>query len=382
MADVTLKLVADNSQYVQRIKEAQIATQKLYEEGEKGATKRRGLIENEIQMQKQLIKQQQAAPDLANLKIYNGLLADSKQRLNDLEQAGISEEKSGNSLLGSVGKWAMGFATVGVAIEGAKKIIALTQSTQEAFNIVVAEATSGIGYFFKAIASGDWSNFGKGLKDSIEGAKKFTVEMADLQNRQNEQLILSAEASAKIAKLREDTFDKSLANNEKLVTSLKEIIGIEKEDYAHQAVLAKDLYQTTLDRAATDNKISKDRLESLVDEYTQNKKNLELGKKWNTDFALMRKAVDDAATQGEKDEATNQIYRAKFYSQMALEWGKVPEDTRKALAQLKAQQIALEGQAQIGSRRDENQLAMYQNKKITDEKEVAQMSGNIIHFGI
>ena len=42
--DVTLVLRADNSQYVNKIKEAQQATQKLYDESEKGMQREKGLI--------------------------------------------------------------------------------------------------------------------------------------------------------------------------------------------------------------------------------------------------------------------------------------------------------------------------------------------------
>jgi hypothetical protein len=109
MAEVTLILKASNQDYVNKMKEAQNASQKVYDTVEKGSTKARGLIEKELQAQKQLSDQRNKAKDIDNLKIYNKLLEDSKNRLDKLQNAGIETEKKTNSLTSS-------FAKLGTAI--------------------------------------------------------------------------------------------------------------------------------------------------------------------------------------------------------------------------------------------------------------------------
>jgi len=368
MADVILVISADNTNAVRGIKEVQKETQKLADMGDTSSKKRLGFIEQEEKRIAHLTELRRKSYDTKNIEFYNKTIKDSQDRLKGLESAGIGVEKSTSNMGVMFGKL---FAVIGGGAAVMKvfhSIMQSTEATTHELEKVTTGLTSGIGFFFKAIASGDWTNFRQGLRDAIEGGVEFVNEMENIQNRQNEQVVLSAEASAKIAELRMGTFDKGIENVDKLIENTGKIIEIQKGDFEKQSILAKDLYETNLKKAATDSKISKERLQTLVTEYSLNKANIELGDKWKTDFAVMRKAVDDATTQEQKDAASNLVLKAKFYSDMATEWGRVPAETRKTLAQLKASQIQLEGQAKIGSRRDENLLAAALNRKESDEK--------------
>src|SRR5450759_326965 len=115
MRAIELKLVANNNEAVASVCELATASQKLYDNNEKQQKTKLGLIEREIQMQKQLSTQQSKATNLDNLKIYNNLLNDSKNRLNDLEQAGLKVEKQGQTMMQSIGKWALGIGAVSTA---------------------------------------------------------------------------------------------------------------------------------------------------------------------------------------------------------------------------------------------------------------------------
>ena len=379
MADVTLVIKADTANAVKGINDVQKATQKLHDTATQGERREKGILEEiEATLQK-LQKARQKAFSYEDIAKYNKKIAETKLNLQEYEQAGLKVEKQGNSMWQAAGKWAMGFATVGAALATAKKIIASTEEATHAFEIVIGEVTSGVGFFFKAIASGDWSNFGKGLGDAIRGARQFANEMEDIENRKNEQVVLSAEASAKIAELRMGTFDKGIENVDKLIENTKKIIEIQKVDFEKQAIIAKDTYETTLKKSATDNAIAKDRLENLVREYTQNKKNIELGEKYNEVQNRLKNAqksqtgfvkVPDILNEVEalNKEAAAIGINAEEVGKIAMAWGKVPKETRNLLAELKAQQISLEGQAKIGSRRDENLLAAALNRKEAEQK--------------
>lgn len=143
MPDVTLVLRANNSDQIAKMKESQKETQKVYDIAEKGSTKQKGLIEREIQMQKQLGESRNKATNIDNLKIYNGLLDDSEKRLNGLKNAGIETEKQTTSLTQSIGKWALSLGGV-VAVAGALKT-ALMQLT------VVIDAANVVGAVYKQV---------------------------------------------------------------------------------------------------------------------------------------------------------------------------------------------------------------------------------------
>ena len=382
MPDVTLVIKADTANAVKGINDVQKATQKLHDTATQGERREKGILEEIDATLQRLQKARQKAFSYEDIAKYNKKIEETKQNLKEYEQAGIKVEKQGNSMLQAAGKWAMGFATVGAALATAKKIIASTEEATHAFEIVIGEVTSGVTFFFKAIASGDWSNFGKGLGDAIRGARLFANEMEDIENRKNEQVVLSAEASAKIAELRMGTFDKGIENVDKLIENTKKIIEIQKVDFEKQAVIAKDTYETNLKKAATDNGIAKDRLENLVREYTQNKKNIELGEKYNEIQLRLKNAqksqtgfvrVPDILNEVEalNKEAAAIGINAEEAGKIAMAWGKVPKGTRNVLAELKATQISLEGQSKIGSRRDENLLAAALNRKEAEEKKSA-----------
>lgn len=307
-------------------------------------------------------------------------LTEEQARLGQLQRAQIeankAEEGSISNLVGGLGKWVMGLASVGAAMKIAQAIIASTEATSHAFETVVAEATAGVNYFFTAIASGDWTNFRKGMEDSMNSARQFVNDMEKIENRQNEQKIKSADISSQIAELRTNTFDKSIENNDNLVSSLKEIVRLEKIDYAAQALIAKDKYSDTLRDAATQKGIDKDKLDTLITEYTKNKELIDLGEKYN----VLQVRLNAARTVSNNTTRVNEIKKeiellgdaAVAAGVVAMKYGKVPMPMRDSLAALKAEQIRLEGQAVIGSRRDENQLAMYENKKKTADADAAK----------
>ena len=155
MPDVTLVLKANNSDQISKMKESQKETQKVYDIAEKGSTKQKGLIEREIQMQKQLGESRNKATNVDNLKIYNGLLDDSKKRLTDLEQAGIKTEKQTTSLTQSIGKWVLG---LGIAVTVLNKLQEAFLKTQQGM-ILFSQAGAAMNQVFSNIVNGvaDWN---------------------------------------------------------------------------------------------------------------------------------------------------------------------------------------------------------------------------------
>ena len=141
MTEVELKLVAPHASAVKSIKEVANEAQKLYKAEEGYTQKRKGLIEKEIQMQKQLSERREKASNIENLKIYNKLLEDSKKRLEDLNKAGIQGnkeiEKSSSSVIDKIGKMALAYLSVKTAVVVLKEtVLAFFTKSQEGMDLL------------------------------------------------------------------------------------------------------------------------------------------------------------------------------------------------------------------------------------------------------
>ena len=197
------------------------------------------------------------------------------------------EESTQESLIGSLGKWAMGLATVGAAMEAAKSIIESTKDGADKFEFAVAGAKSGLDQFWRTIATGDWSNFLDNIEKAIQGGYDFAkamdeakkaqwgneMEEADVQKTKYELLIAlrnklltkdqRIEAGDKLIKLEDDlgaakvktagitmaAFDKEAArisglSKEKIVETLKQVneeTKIKAEGYLEQQKKLEDI---------------------------------------------------------------------------------------------------------------------------------------------
>lgn len=112
-------------------------------------------------------------------------LKDAQSSLLDMQKQSVDgnlkEEASQGSLIGSIGKWALGLATVSAALEIGKKIIASTKDGADQFAFAVEGATAGLGYFFKSIATGDWSNFFDNMTKAIKVGYEYAKMMDDVK---------------------------------------------------------------------------------------------------------------------------------------------------------------------------------------------------------
>ncbi len=303
--------------------------------------------------------------------------AEAEREFNVAHEEAINKNNEMNqstgSLIASIQKWVLGIASVGTALKIAKGIIESTDATMQAFETVTEEVSAGVSYMYKTIASGDWSNFRKGLTNSMNSARQYVTEMSDIENRQNEQKIKNAQTLARINELREGIFDKGIENNDKVIENTKEIIRLQKEDYAIQAKIAKDKYDSTLGNAAIQNKIDKDKLENLIEEYSKNKEIIELGEKYNTLQARINAARKVQNNTGRVNEIKGEIKAlgegAEAAGKIAAKFGVIGNPLRAALTDLKAEYVKLGGISKTGSKADERQLAAAENRKRKAEEE-------------
>jgi len=311
----------------------------------------------------------------AELRSAKKALAEEQGILLGLQKQQIAaNEKEAESQEGIIGKlkgWALGLVTVGAALKIAKGIIDSTEASATAFEKVIAGATSAVGYFFKAIASGDWTNFFSGLGNAVKGAVEFVDTMERLNNRLNEQQIKSSEIDIQIAELRDKTYDKDEANNEERKKALAEIVRLQEKKYKAEAKLAEETYNANLKRAASDSGLSEQQIKNFIKEYSSFEDLIEIGEKYNK---LQRLMFMPGVTNMFLDELEKEVKllgpgaaeAGKYVKQV----GKITIETRKQLADFAVK--ANEAEAAFGqkNRRDKMQLAEVTNK-INSEAEAA-----------
>lgn len=166
MTEVEIKLIAPNQEAVKSIRQVAAESQKLSKSEEQYSQKRKGLIEKEIQVQKQLSEQRSKASNIENLRIYNRLLEASKDRLDKLNNAGIKGNqeviKTSDGVISKIGKMAVAYLTVNTAVKVLKEtVLAFFTKSQEGIELLERKING-----FKAavgVLQGEFIKLGKSL---------------------------------------------------------------------------------------------------------------------------------------------------------------------------------------------------------------------------
>jgi len=324
--------------------------------------------------QSAILDYNEANRSLTNQKtIFAGLEQRRTSLMNTQKQqvdANKNEEGSILSSVSSLYKWVAGLAAVKYAMELGKKIIESTESTTHQFETITEEASSATGFFFKTLASGDWSNFMDGMERAIQGARDYVNAMEDVQNKTNEQKVKSSSLDIKIGEARADSY----STDPKVVKqALKTIIALQTEKLTEEASLANQNYQVHLKKVADDNNLNKKALENTIKYYTANKETIEMGEKYNElkaikpSKSISSTGVDYSAISSLNDPTQNQlnelIKEAKGAgidlnnaAKLAEGFGKVTMPKRTELADLLAKSQDAEAAININNRRDKQRL--------------------------
>lgn len=219
-------------------------------------------------------------------------LAEENGRLLDLQKAQIAgnqqEEQSQGSLIGSLGKWAMGLATVAAAMKIGKSIIESTEATAHVFEIGINAASSATGVFFKTVASGDWGNFFSNMDRAIQGAITYTNAMEDLNNRANQIKISGSKLDVKIGELRQKTYEQA-DDPKALKETLTKLVTLQREKLTDEAGLASDAYKIKANKIASDNGWNIKDLQQTIEFYSEKKDIIQKGEEYNRLTAIKYK---------------------------------------------------------------------------------------------
>lgn len=137
-AEVTLVIKADNSQYIQKMKESQQASQKLHDVSIAGEKREKGILEEIDATLTKLNASKRKAFTYEEIEKFNKKIDETKQHLAEYENAGKKATKETESFTQSIGKWALGLGAIATAMNLLKKAFEDTIAGMYAFNIAGA----------------------------------------------------------------------------------------------------------------------------------------------------------------------------------------------------------------------------------------------------
>jgi hypothetical protein len=304
-------------------------------------------------------------------KAFNDLEKE-KQYLQQLKNVTIKDTKEQQggieSMVGSLKKWAIGLFSVTAAMKIGKEIIHSTQATTHSLERILNAAGTATQYFFKAIASGDWTNFTKGLEEAIKASVEFTNLMQEIADRRRELQIEEAKTQVDVSKLREATFDKTEGTTLTRIMNFKKMIEMEKELYTKKAEITKDELDGLLKKVAATNNMEVEDLRSFISQYSNYEELIKKGE----EYLELKKALGKARQAPEGVQLAGQIEnelealgpessKAAAYVKMI---GKVSNEERTQIASLWAQEY--------------NELNQYNTKTIRFQRQLASARKEIV----
>jgi hypothetical protein len=241
----------------------------------------------------------------ADIKAANKALIDEKARLLDMQQKNVDANKqegeSHTSLIGGLGKWAMGLATVAGAMEVAKKIIASTEGTAKEFEFAVAGMNEGLSFFWKTLATGDFSGFLSNMESAIKAGHDYAQSMHEVKELGWAMTMTESDNLKKKADLEIKLRNVTLDPTERLKAG-KERMAIEEEETGKRIKLANLEYKTNIDRLSERTGLEKDVLVGIlknVDDETKAKaeafnkdKGYAKASEYQSSLEMMNKAGD------------------------------------------------------------------------------------------
>lgn len=282
--DVTITLKADTSQYVKGINDAQKATQKLYETVDKGTKREKGLIEDLEDAIKDLSEARKKAYTVEDIEKYNKKLAEAKKDLQEYENAGVKAntniEKSGNNLLKSVGKWALGFATITTAVMAFKKIIESTDKLSDKFARTLNGWKEGFNAMARAVANNDFKTFFQDVKNAVAEGQRFADTQEAIDDASRAARIEIAKNNTELLNLRIAQQNANLSKEEQIKLG-QQAMDILKRNSALELQIAEQTLENDITNAAKRAKTTKEIVKAYLEQDEALLKNIALGERYN-----------------------------------------------------------------------------------------------------
>ena len=180
----------------------------------------------------------------ADVSNYDANIAKARRGLEQFRDKNATLGGVMQQGIGILTKYAGAAAALGAAMEGAKKIIASSQTTTDAWGRSVEAATSVSNRFFEAISQGSFDSFISGLKDIIQNAKDAYDALDQLATFDAFNNMTTSEFGKRRAELRANI--RSGIDVEESKKALKTLERDEQAYYKHSAEVAKNAARARL----------------------------------------------------------------------------------------------------------------------------------------
>jgi hypothetical protein len=270
-----------------------------------------------------------------------------------------------------MGKWALGFASVAVAVKGFKAVMESTEATSLAFHSTLNGLKTGLDYLLKSIATADFSNFTTGLKNAIRAGKDYTLELEKIGNLRREYSLKEADLNIQIEEQRRIFYEDDKTSNAEKLKAADMMLEKMKQKGDMEIEIATKSYESAAKLAKSKNKLSEDDIKYAIENY---KKVEEIGVQYNRLNAFVEE-YDKKRAQGYGGEKGN-IYLDPFNTGAILKSSIGIEKIRKQMNSLDPEAAKL-GEIAKGFSRMTEAVKVATNQFNVESKRMYRMQQNM-----
>lgn len=273
MAEVNLIIKADNSQYIQKVQQAQQATQKLHDTSVAGEKREKGILEEIDATLIRLQKSRQKAFTYDDIAKYNKQIEETKQNLQDYEKAGLKvEETNKKTSEGFVALTGKVIASIAVW-KTFKYVMESTEATALSFSSTMNGLKTGLDKMLKTMVRGEWKEFFKmfrgGFYDAVKAGKDFTIEMDRIRNVRRQFALQEAELNKKIEEQRRIFYEDDKTAVKDKLKAADEMLSAMEDKSKLEIKIAEETYKAIADITTGKNKLSEKDLSIIVANFEE-----------------------------------------------------------------------------------------------------------------
>jgi hypothetical protein len=212
-------------------------------------------------------------------------------------QANVGNYGSAFSKVGSIlGGFGIAVGAVAIATKVFNGVMSSTQTLADGFEKTMIQAKEGVNFFFRAIATGDWKDFGKRFKEVMIAAGQYADTMDELGDLNRSFQVEQDKSAGALADLEIAYKNTALSEKERL-KAVKDYLAIKKDLNDKTIKYAKDEYDATVKVAAAQIGVTAEKVKQFAEEYDKQKALLDVGKEYNK-LVSDRNAIEKQIIKG------------------------------------------------------------------------------------
>jgi hypothetical protein len=213
---------------------------------------------------------------VAELKKVKGILKEHQESIAGTSSAWNKIKSAANSGIGIITAGVGGILT---AYNSIKTILFSTDALGDKVEKTLGGWKGGIDAIVRSIASADFKNFGKNIKDAIEEGRRYAEKQDEISDKLRALKFREAEVSSELLKMREIE-NSALSKREDAIAAGKKAIELEDQLALTRTAIAKERYNIEMDNAM----VITGQAPVVVEAYLRQDEKLmallETGKKW------------------------------------------------------------------------------------------------------